>query len=210
MITDSQLQSLPDWKKEVGANIGGVSPTNYGFFQLGGLMLLYTEGPKYADWLAAISRPICPNTGNLSLSFQVMVDADSLTAAQALEFDTKVSIATYIYNFSSQLNYAEGGMLQISNAQGNWIDTGFKPGKLTPGVWHTFVYVYKFDTGAKTYSIVSVEIDGLIFPIPSSLGNLKAIQSNWADSANFQVQLDLGANSGTFSELIQNAEFTWA
>lgn len=209
MITDSNLQALSGWKKEVGSNIGGVSPTSYGFFQYGSMMVLYTEGPKYADWLAAISRPICPNTGNLSLSFQVMVDADSLTAAQALEFDTKVSIATYIYNFSSQINYAEGGTLQISNALGNWIDTGFKPGKLSAGVWHSFVYQYKFDTTAKAYSIVSVELDGVIFPIPGNLGNLKAGQSNWADSANLQIQLDLGPQGGTFSEIIQNAEFQW-
>jgi hypothetical protein len=209
MITDSQLQAITGWKQEVGANIGGVSPTSYGFYLFGEMMVFYTEGTAYADWLAAISRPICPNSGKLSLAFEVIVDEDSLTSAQALEFDTKLSIASYIYNFSSQLNYAEGGTLQISNAAGSWIDTGFKPGKLTPLTWHTFVFNYSFNTSTKTYSFVSAEIDGVLYTIPANLQNLKAVESNWADSANFQVQLDLNSVGGSFSEALQNVEYVW-
>lgn len=210
MIVDSDLQLRPDWEKHVGPDIGGISPDVSGWDQSNPpYMRFFAQGKAYSDWLAAIHRPILPNTGNLQLSFDLMVDSLAGTYAQALEFDTRLSIAGFNYNFSSQVNYAEGGKLQISDVKGNWVDSGAVPGKLPILMPIRFLYVYKFDTIKKTYSTVSVSIAGKKYLIPARLQNLAAQPLKWDDSCSLQVQLDIGALPGAFSHSMNNVDLGW-
>ena len=138
-----------------------------------------------------------------------MVDSYAATYAQALELDCKYTHSGYQANFSHQLNYIEGGHEQITNAAGSWVDIGYNPGKLTPNIWHHYVFTYSFNTGALTYSWVSLELDGVITNIPNTLQNQPMYASTWPDGVIPQVQQDLTVAAGQFTMKIQNMQLTW-
>jgi hypothetical protein len=216
-IIDSQLESQAGWELHTGSDIGGVTPTSYGTYQAGGIRVFYISNPPGANWLAALHRPVVqPNTGKLSLSFDLMVDDNVSLLAQALEFDTRVSVVGDNYNHSSQLNYAEGGMWQISDGTqlpgtAKWVDTGFRYGKLLPDVWNQLKFEYSFDITKKVYSTVAISVNGVRFLIPPNLQNLKPTRPTplWADSCNLQVQLDQNSGSGEFSTWMRNIQYSW-
>lgn len=210
MIIDDQLELLP-WEAHVGADIGSVSPVTYGWrLTPENVVEFYTTAPSYADWLAAVHRPICPNTGKLTLEFDLATDSFAVTAAQALEFDTRVSIAGMNYNLSSQFNYNKNGVFQISNQAGSWIDTAWIPGKFNPYQWYTIVYSYSFDTVAKTSSFLSASLDGKVFVVAAALQNVPATNLGWADSCSLQVQQDLAAGGGHFAMWLRNIRYIWS
>ena len=211
MILDTHLELLTSWKPPiVGPSIGGTPPTIYGYDQSFPQMRFYTNGPAYSDWLAANARPVLPNTGFVTLSFQLMIDGNVANAAQALEFDTRISVGGWNYNFSSQINIAAKWQLQISGADGGWANTGFTVPTLAPSVWHTFSYSYWFNTTTQKYSIISVTIDGAVYVIPPSLQNLSPQNLGWSDSCSIQVQQDLGSKGGAFSQLMRNIQYAWS
>lgn len=209
MIVDQNIHLLTPWDIHVGAGIGGVPPASYGVEMLPGIAKFYTAGPAYSDWLAAQHRPICPNTGNLTLSFSLMTDDLAPAAAQALEFDTRVSIAGLNYNFSAQFNYAEGGTFQIVDNGGHWVDTGWKPGKFEPWIWYPIVLMYRFDTAKRTFSFMGAS-NGVSVAVPTGMQNLAAANLSWADSASVQVQQDIAGMAGAFSEYIKEMNLTWS
>lgn len=221
MILDTELQLTPGWKTHTqadGSNIGGVPPLSYGFLQ--GIpsaptaMLFHAQGSTvaggYADWEAFIDRPVLPNTGNLSLSFDLTVDGNAAQYAQAIEVDTILCVGGFKYNFSQQLSYAADGVIDIAQASGGWVSTGIVLGKLPAFVAHHFLFTYAFNVKTHSYSFVSVTVDGVVYPIPSALQNLTAQSTTWADGAMLQVQQDLNAQAGQFSMLIDNAQFAWS
>lgn len=208
MIRDTDLQLLP-WETHIGSNIGGQPPTSYGTILLPDCCQFFTAGKAYADWLAAIHRPICPNTGYLTLSFGLMTDLLCESQAQALEFDTRISVAGMNYNFSAQFNYAEGGAFQIVDAKGNWVDTGWKPGKFVPYVWYPVTFAYGFDVTKKAYSFLSASVGMGVFQIPKLMQGMAAQSLSWADSCSLQVQLDLSAAGGAYSIFTRKMEYQW-
>jgi hypothetical protein len=208
VIQDTQLELLP-WESHVGANIGGIQPTSYGTRLLPGAREFFTVGGKYADWLAAVHRPICPNAGYLTLTFELMTDAACPVVAQALEFDTRISLAGMNYNLSSQFNYAEGGAFQITDKSGSWIDSGWKPGKFTPYIWYPITLAYEFDVAKKAYSYLSAGIGPGAFQIPKQLQGVPAVALAWADSCSLQVQQDLAGAGGGYSIFTRNMTYTW-
>lgn len=217
MIIDN-FQLETGWKSHTqadGSQIGGVPPVDYGMTTLpGGAILFHTQGSTvpggYADWEAYISRPILPNAGYLMLSFDITVDSDAATYAQAIETDTILCLGGWNYNLSMQLNYALGGMLQIAGSGGRWVNTGIAPGKLSPNVKHHYDLAYAFDTTAKKCSFLSISLDGTIHSISSSLQNVLATNNKWSDGVIFQVQQDLNGKAGKFSMLIDNAQYVWS
>lgn len=209
MIIDAELEKRADWEKKVGADIGGVSPTSYGWNQWPDCMKFYTSGKAYSDWLAALHRPVLPNTGNLALSFDLMTDSFAPQCAQAIEFDTRVSLAGMNYNFSAQVNYALGGVLQLSDAKGNWQDTDFRPGKFLPFVWTPIRMVYQFDTHLQIYATVEVRIGLQRWKSPTKIA-LAPLPLNWEDSCSLQIQQDLGSTGGAFAIYIRNAQYEWS
>jgi hypothetical protein len=199
------------------AAIGGVPPAVYSFTQgtyPATAATLSCSGSTvpggYADWMAYLPpRPILTNTGNLQLSFTLTVDAACATYAQAIEIDTILSEAGYNYNGSCQLNYAEGGRFQIVNAAQSWIDCGFNPGLLTPGIAHAVVFTYKFDTTTRLFSFASIQLDGVLFTIPTGMQNVPAYVAGWAPGPCLQVQQDLNAAAGHMSFTIDNVQYAW-
>lgn len=210
MITDSNLE-LATWDSHVGTDIGGVAPTSYGWrdHPLDPLVReFYVSGPKYSDWLAACHRPVLPTTGSLTLDFDFYVDSNVALNAQALEFDTKLAIAGKMFNWSSQFNY-QTGVWQVSDAAGNWIDTVYRFLKFQPNRLYQMHFQYLFDPVKLTYSFV--DISGPAFATAGKMpAPLTATATNWTDSCNLQVQQDLNANGGQFSQYMRNIRYTWA
>lgn len=211
MILDTHIELLTSWKPPIVVGIGGSGPPkSYGYDQSFPEMRFFTNGSPYNNWLAANARPILPNTGKLSLSFELMIDANVASSAQAIEFDTRLSISGLNYNFSSQIDIAAGWQLQISDAAGGWVSTGYNVPKLAPLEYHSFLYQYSFDTTKKLYSTLEIEIDNAPYPIPSTLQNLAPQNLGWADSCSLQVQQDLGSKGGAFSQLMRNIQYAWS
>lgn len=217
MITrDNNLQSLPGWKQHDGGNIGGVPPKLTLDQQLSPFAIFHTEGSQVkggypdVDWY--LGRPLQPNTGNLSLSYDLTVDNNGANV-QARERDVRIEKDGWDYNFSFQIVDSVGGKLQISGQGGGWQDIGYSIPALDPSVVHRFACIYSFNFAAHSYSYVGIFIDGVWYPIPARAQNLQAQNLGWTDGAVVQFQQDLTAAAGDaglgYSEEVTNLNLTW-
>ena len=216
MYVDANLEAQSGWGQRADASVGGpkpyVPPDNFGMNVIQSRVEreFFIEGPAYTDGLFSIHRPIRPNTGKLALQFQLNVSAESALYSQALEFDTRLSIAEIGYNFSSQFNQQKGGVWQVHVNGKGWVSTPFNPGKFTPGLWTLVRFDYTFDIVKHTYSFVSATVGNTKFMLPEAFLNLSATPLLWSDGASFQVQLDLNAKGGAYKHRITNADFIWS
>lgn len=211
-IIDQDIHLLTNWEKHVGADIGGPvpfrPPDSYGWVQHPDWMKFYTKGAAYTDWLAANHRPLLPNTGQLTLSFDLMTDANAVLQAQAHEFDTRLSVAGWNYNLSFQLNNQRNGLLQLSGQDNKWVDTPYSVGRLTPGVIYPISLHYVFDVTAHTYQTREVRIGPERFLFTDA--PLTAQQLGWADGAHLQVQLDLASAGGSYAIYVRKMNYLWS
>lgn len=212
MIIDANLELSKTWQSQVGKLVSGddhpVIPDTYGFDQnILNYMRFYAQGKPYATWMAFNKRPVLPNTGYLSLSSELILDSTT-AGAQALEFDLRLAIGGVDYNFSSQINQAEGGMLQISIAD-KWVDTGIVLGKLAYNVLHQFKFNYVFDTKAKKRSTASFVLDGKAYFLPAKLTGIACASFNWEDTCILQVQQDIGPVAGYIQQTMRNTDIGW-
>jgi hypothetical protein len=216
MYVDANLEAQPGWGQRADESVGGpkpyVPPDDFGMVVIQSKVEreFFIEGPAYTDGLFSIHRPIRTNTGKLSLRFDLKVSAESALYAQALEFDTRLAISKMGYNFSSQFNQQKGGVWQVYIKGQGWVDTPFNPGKFPPEVWVPVKFDYAFDIVKKTYSFLAVTVGTATTLMPAKFHNLPATPLQWADSANFQVQLDLNSKGGAYSHRISEADFIWS
>ena len=216
MIIDGPIET-ETWGSHTGPDIGGVAPDNFGM-RLHPLdpaiREFYTQshkpaaGEPYADVLYSCHRKVKPNTGNLALAFDLYVDENAATVAQANEFDTKVAIGHKMCNFSSQFNYATG-FWQVSGTPG-WKNTGFKFGKFTAGICYRMRWDYKIDLAAQTYSFIRIKAGTAVYNVPAEFQNFPMKASTWADSCSLQVQQDLNKNGGGYSLYMRNIRYIWS
>jgi hypothetical protein len=214
LIVDDNLELVDEWSAKVGPDISGnphfVAPISYGSRMLAVGREFYTVGKPWADWLASLHRPIMQNTGKLALMFEFMTDINAPSVAQALEFDTRISIGGFNYNFSSQFNYIKGGLWQISGQDASWQDTEFNPGIFEPNVWHPVRFEYSFDVIGHVYSFISVSIGTKRYMVPETMQNLRAPNKRWTDLCGLQVQQDLNKKGGSFSEYLHGIRYIWS
>lgn len=208
---DSGIERAPNWESIVGIDkVGGVNlPTAYGWLDLADAKQFYIQGPAYSNYLAACPRPIMPNTGKLSLLLEVMVDENATHVAEALEFDTRISIGGLNYNFSSQFNYATG-FWQISNQEGGWTNTEFVFSEPDPWTWTSLRFDYSFNLATLKYSYLSMRAGNLNYYVPPSMGNLTPTKLGWTDTCNLQIQQDLAAEGGAFKLFTKNIGYVWS
>lgn len=214
MLRDCNLEYQKTWETKTGPDISGtpkpIIPDKTKIDQSNGkYIVLSTQGKAYADWMAALHRPVLPNTGKLSLSFELTLGEEAVDLGGEFEFDTRLAIGGFNYNFSSQINCTEGWHMQISDVKGLWVDSGMNVGKLAPLIPHNFVYSYVFDITAKKYSFTTISIDGKLFFVPSKLQGLIAGKFDWADSCSLQVQQDIGPVAGGYSQAMRNIHYDW-
>ncbi len=198
----SNLEERPGWTRQAGPDIGGGVPSDYDFEQHvaspsldGSAMRLYVTGGPYCDWLTHQVIPVAHGIRRCQLDFQLYTDVMAPTVAQAIEFDTRVSIAGWNYNFSAQLEYARGGVLQYAQG-GGWADTPLAPGILTPLRWHHVVLDYELNTTTRSGRFVAFALDNSRYEmyIPATVDKL-----DWdPDIAVVQLQQDTGDPGGTF------------
>jgi len=191
----NNLEQLPatSWRIVSGPTVNPNAPSGFNFEQLpSGVMKFTIIGANYAGELAAVTVPVPPSpTGIFTLAFNLVVDDAASLMAQALEFDLIVSIGGWHYNGSFQVNYAEGGECQIVNAAGAWVDTGFKPGLFPAGQKVPVVITCHVDQVKKIMSVLTINVGGNAFTVPTTLQNIPATQLNWTDGVTVQVQCDV-------------------
>jgi hypothetical protein len=198
-----------------GSDIGGAEPTGWKLQQLpDGSVYLEITGTDYADVEFYATLPTIPSefTGNLVHEFDIIPDANS-NLAQAREFDSILTYQGYTYENqgSIQLNIAEGGNLQITNATGQWQDMGDNPGIFAAGVATHVKLVMKFNLTAHTGGVIGVSLNnGSVFPIPATFQNEASQAKKWNDCLFAQFQLDTTKVGGTFGEVIKNGQYTWS
>jgi hypothetical protein len=204
------VQAALVWKSKTGANIGGVSPSSFGMEQgvvlgLPLASLLYIQNsatnPGYADWLAGGVFPLPEScTGHLQMGVLFCVDADSLAHAQAVEVDTKITDANKVtYDGSLQFDYGQSAALMYVQIDRNskWVNTGIILPKFAPGVVHSILVEYEFNTVLKTSSVVSITIDGVLYPIQQTMWNIPGSSMGWAANEILpQLQMDVKPIAG--------------
>lgn len=216
MNIDSNLEANPNWNKLANSGVGGpkpyVPPDDFGMnvIQSDIEREFYISGPAYTDGLFSLHRPIMPNTGKLALQFELRTDEDTTINAQALEFDTRLAIGKFGYNFSSQFNYQKGGVWQAFIKDRGWVDTPFKPGKFSPDQWYPIRFDYSFDTAKKLFSFISVAVGVTPFILPIQFHNLAATPLAWVDSCNLQMQLDLAYKGGSYRTRVRRISYLWS
>lgn len=218
---DSEIQQRAGWathNPKDGSAIGGNMPANYGFDQAvpgqGTALLAYVQGGPYATMMAYSQRPWLYGS-KLQTDFDLTLDAASANF-QIIETDTILSTPDkYNLNGSVQLNYAEGGQLQIVNAAGAWVDVpGAKPGILAAGVHH-YTVLYGWNATTHLYGVMSIAVDSGTYLVPASMQGLSGVASTWSPGATFQLQLTLNGlaamtpQSTAVSALADNLQFTW-
>jgi hypothetical protein len=202
--------------------IGGVPPLAYGSRLVPAkktTLLCWTSGnsqpgsypavefyPAQAGVLNGVAEPrqIPVNTGNVSLSYGLDIDAGTPTNANVIETDLLIVTGGMKYNLSGQRHVATG---QIDI--GNWTSTGLLLGALKPNVQHKVKWAYSFNLTAKTCSVVSYECDKMVSQVPTSLGNMPATASNWTPGVYVQVQLGSLPAGAPWSILVSNLKISW-
>jgi len=162
-------------------------------------------------WYQAL--PFVAGVSNFLLEYDLGVDSNEANV-WARERDFRVSNVGEDANFSCQLlKNAKGYELDISNQSGSWVNTGFTVPSLSPSALHHFQHIGYFDMEQNVYSYELIVIDGVAYPIPAKLQQLKTTHLGWPSGIYPQFQQDLdGAQNQElgFSEFVTNMNLvTW-
>jgi hypothetical protein len=216
MIRDNNLELSTQWQVKTGADIGGpvpfVPPTSFVIIPpLTTSMAVYIAGPAYTDGMAALQRPWMPVFNPaaipITLQYEICTDLNAPSQAQAIETDLRIcDTAGWNYNGSFQINYEEGGQLQVYNPTTPWLNTGCIPGKYSPGLWYPVAINYLVNTVTHVLTFVSASIDGIVYWLGQTA---PAQQLNWVPGLYNQFQLDLAASGGAFSIGLKNIDDVW-
>jgi hypothetical protein len=146
-----------------------------------------------------------PNATNFLWDFDFQVDAASLTAAQALEFDLFQFLGGYNYMMGSQCNYASGYWDLWDEQSGKWRRSSTLCPPFQPGVWHHVQWFVQRLQGTSNYTFVTVTVDGVAYPMNQSYS---AKNVGWDGEVGVQYQLDVNASGQPYSEWVDNVILT--
>jgi hypothetical protein len=113
-----------------------------------------------------------------------------------------------VANFSTQWN-SETGQFQIDQDPPAWVNSGFIVPEIDPDVWHDIDYRFWFDPDAAIFSILSINLDGDKYMIPSNLQNVPAQETNWEEVASVQIQNEIFAR-GSSLILYDQVTLAWS
>ena len=188
-------------------NPGQQEPTSFTDQPWNGGTTIAIDGSKYSAGLSKRVVPLPTSISAFTFTYQIRPSQTAALYSQVHETDLIiVDPLGNRYNGSCQKNNEEGGMWQIVNAAGDWVDTGFKIGLFTPDVWTTVTVIFKANWQALTLSVTSISDGTLTQAIPSSLQNIPATQkSGWQPSIlDVQIQDGLNALGGGYSRDMRN------
>jgi hypothetical protein len=142
---------------------------------------------------------------NFLWDFYAQVDSTSVTAAQALEFDSFQFVGGYNYMFGSQCNLAAGKWDVWDELNGRWVHTAIPCKQFEPDVWHHIQwYVQRID-GTQNYTFVTLVVDGTPYALNQTYS---AKYVGWKDDIGVQYQLDVNATGAGFREWIDRSSLT--
>jgi hypothetical protein len=222
-INDINLESelWADHNPLDGSLIGGAMPKEYILMTAvpgapRGILL----GVNGAAW-ATMEAYCLPRPNFVTKGFGVTTETFTLTidhlgAAQIREFDLiriiRLADGT-VWHFDGSIQIVIAtGMIQVDSAPPalpklpTWVDTGvtIPASALTPDVPHLIAITHKSDPVAKTHSVISISVDGVVYAIPAAFQNLPATPSNWSvvDVDYIQAQLTVLGTGGAAAELL--------
>lgn len=142
---------------------------------------------------------------NFLWDFYFQVDSASQAGAQALEFDSFQFVDGYNYMIGSQCDYGQRVWDTWDELSGHWLPTTLTCPKFSPNVWHHIQWYVTTNTSAKTYTYVTLVIDGVVHPLRIT-GRAK--NNGWSNNSGVQWQLDLNATGQGYHEWIDKATLT--
>jgi len=211
MFEDTGLENYtwtPNWGNGIGSP-GSPNPTSFTGTQPTPLcpwLTATTVGAAYADGLLAMNRPLLPSTTNkwaFTYVYDTMTSPSALISAQA--FETTIRIfgpSGWNYPGDFQINYEEGGMVQIWQSAANpWANTGIIVPKFIPMTSNHVEMDFTFDDTAHVMSLPEFRVNGVVYTVPASMQNVAGAKDlNWpAGRLYLQNQLDLNSKGGSFS-----------
>lgn len=171
----------------------------------GSLRLLGT-GVQYAGGMAyaSLGWPQGCTYGFAGLDYECFLSAADAQFLQVMETDLKAVLNPWssgvlipnVANWSVQKNLAAGGMWQIDDVNGDWVDTGFNPGPLSVDTWIPVSLRFSVDWSNLKSSVLSIKENGKIGMIPPALQNVSLLPSNWSTALNTQLQICLSKAGG--------------
>jgi len=142
---------------------------------------------------------------NFLWDFYAQVDGTSVTAAQALEYDSFQFVGGYNYMFGSQCNLAAGKWDVWDELNGRWVHTTIPCKQFDPDVWHHIQwYVQRID-GTQNYTFVTLVVDGVAYAVNQTYS---AKYVGWKDDLGVQYQLDVNATGAGYREWIDRSSLT--
>lgn len=169
--------------------------------QDGSSTLFHIDGSAYADvlWAAKIGPALSSKTHYI-LDYWIRPNADTLTNAEALEFDVVFAYGGRKWDFSHQFHYSGTHLDTWDGSALKWIHTNIAMPKLDPTQWH-HIKLYDERVGTQTHNI-SFTVDGVTYPVPDTYTWRNTRLTNWSNSVNVQVQLDDNSHGGPVSEYV--------
>jgi hypothetical protein len=219
IIYDSKLELQP-WSLNIpsnGSDIGGCDPASYSLDQSFDEVALELQGTTqqggYPTIEGYIKRSIPANTGNVSLSFDLLPSVNLLNE-YLYETDLIIAWSGYKYNLSLQLvAVANGYSLQVADLNGDWAVTGIIVPAFLPVQSVHYLIIHQFNITTKKRSTIAAVINNQLFLIPSQFQNIAATSTNWEDVAIVQQQRTLtpaAGNAGkSASDRLVNIELAW-
>jgi hypothetical protein len=145
------------------------------------------------------------SASNFLWDFYAQVDDASLTAAQALEYDSFQFIGGYNYMFGSQCNLAAGKWDVWNELGGQWIHTSIACKTFAPNVWHHIQWYVTTNASAHTYTFETLVVDGTSYTVDQTYS---AKNLSWADNVGVQYQLDVNASGTGYHEWVNESTLT--
>lgn len=225
LISDGPLESQ-EFKVVNNSSVNPVQANITPELVNGALYVYLSSIQPYGGALVYTARPV-PFAGSLfvtsvplvyvGLDWDIVIPAPAAKYMRCLEIDLKAALfpalgknVNNLIDGSSQIEIYNNGNLQIVNEAGSWVDTGFHTGSLPVDVPFHWSARWVIDTQNDTYSVLSFTIAGITYTIPSNLQNLPWRSSNWAQTANVQLQLDNNTQPSAFCVKYSNGYLRWA
>lgn len=140
----------------------------------------------------------------------------STSDIQAAEFDLFESLSQTEFMMGGQCNYSSKTRDVWNQQVGSWIHLdgqqhfnkkyAYVPCQLSANTWHHINEKTQIDPNNKTYTYVSLTIDGTNYPINDTE---PTGSNNWGDVLGIQWQLDINGNGGSVQELLDEGTLTY-
>lgn len=161
------------------------------------------SGSAWADVLWYKQVAPVPSATHYLLDYWVKPNPDTLTHAEALEFDFVQIVNGRKYDVSNEIHYSGQPHWDTwDGANLRWVHTNVPCPKLDPNAWHR-IKILAERVGNQTHNI-SYTVDGETYQVPTQYAWHNTRITGSSTAQNVQVQLDTNANAGTASEYVDS------